>query len=101
VGRPGGEVVTAQEAGMSPADIDAEIARLEALRDRPARRAELEAQPTAADAHPLARYGLSEQQRTALMRAGFTSPGRIEAATDEEILATEGIGEGTLKRLRG
>lgn len=100
--------VSDAEAGMSPADIDAEIARLRSLksRGRPQdgaldQQQEQSAGLPADDEHPLARYGLSEAQRTALWRAGFTSPDRIDAATDQELLDTEGVGEGTVARLRG
>lgn len=96
--------VSDREAAMSPADIDAEIARLQGLRNRRPGDGALDAQAPglpADDEHPLARYGLSEAQRTALMRAGFTSPERIDAATDQELLDTDGVGEGTVARLRG
>lgn len=101
--------VSDQEAAMSSAQIDAEIARLQSLKRpgvqaRPADGA-LDAQHPAGlpadDEHPLARYDLTEAQRSTLWRAGFTSPDRIDAATDDEILQTEGVGEGTLKKLRG
>lgn len=99
--------VSDAEAGMSAAQIDAEIARLQALKkggQRPGDGALDAAHPAglpADDEDPLARYGLNEAQRTALHRAGFTRPDIIDAATDEEILQTEGIGEGALRRLRG
>jgi hypothetical protein len=107
--------VSDAEAGMSPDQIDAEIARLESLKNRRAARPgdgaldqrqpadQQQEQPAglpADDEHPLARYGLAEAQRTALWRAGFTSPERIDAATDAELLETDGVGEGTLARLR-
>lgn len=102
-----GQVVTDQDAAMSPAQIKDEMERLQKLLDAQGKRRdgaldqERPAGLPADDEHPLARYGLNEAQRTALWRAGFTSADRIDAATDQEILETEGIGEGTLARLRG
>lgn len=51
--------------------------------------------------HPLGRYDLPERQRVALEQAGFTRPDLIDGATDEALLDVEGVGEGTLKKLRG
>jgi hypothetical protein len=101
--------VSDAEAGMSPADIDAEIARLQSLKNRGASRpgdgALDQEQPSAGlpadDEHPLARYDLTEEQRVNLGREGFTRPDLIDAASDDELLGVRGIGEGTLKRLRG
>jgi len=39
-------------------------------------------------------------QYDALTAAGYGSPEAVSAASDEELLAIEGIGEGALKRLR-
>jgi hypothetical protein len=35
-----------------------------------------------------------------LLAAGFDSPEKIRAASDEDLLALDGIGEGTLKKIR-
>lgn len=51
--------------------------------------------------HPLAKYELTEAQRTALEHAGFTRDEIIADATDEELMAVKGIGEAALKKLRG
>ncbi len=100
--------VSDAEAGMSPADIDAEIARLQSLKNRGGARpgdGALDAEQSpglpADDEHPLARYDLTEEQRVNLGREGFTRPDLIDAASDDELLGVRGIGEGTLKRLRG
>lgn len=50
--------------------------------------------------HPLADYDLPEKQRDALVAAGFTRPEIVEQASDEDILAVEGVGEAALARLR-
>jgi hypothetical protein len=52
------------------------------------------------ESHPLARYKLTEAQRVALERAGFTRPEQIADAEDAELLEVQGIGEGVLRRLR-
>lgn len=94
-------VVSDAEASMSAADLDAEIARLEALKARgPAARPAAALPAAEEEAHPLARYGLGEAQRTALWRAGFTSTARVDAATDAELLEVPGVGESTLAKLR-
>lgn len=91
------------EVQQSEAAIDAEIARLQAIKD--ARRSDAEkAASVPADAeyeHPLARYDLTEQQRVNLERAGFTRPELVDAAADAELLDVDGIGEKALAKLRG
>lgn len=97
-------IVTDQEVGMSEADIKAEMARLDRLLKRGQQQPQ-PAAPSALDAaeakqSPLARYDLSEQQRTNLNRAGFTHPDRIDAASDADLLEVDGIGEAALAKLR-
>jgi hypothetical protein len=90
-----------EEANKSDAEIDAQIGRLEALKK--ARRSEAEgaaAEASREDEHPLARYDLTEKQRVALERAGFTRPEIVDQAGDAELLEVEGIGESALAKLR-
>ena len=42
----------------------------------------------------------SESDITALVEAGFDTPRRIKAASDEQLLAIPGIGQGKLAALR-
>lgn len=44
--------------------------------------------------------GVSDKQRTALATAGYHTAADIRAASDEDLLAIDGIGETTLSRLR-
>jgi hypothetical protein len=113
-----GDVVTAEERAADEGDLDAEIARLERLRDRARARASAPPEPVdlrrdpslaigrepyrvPAEERPLARYGLADRQVEALEQAGFTRPDIIDAATDEEILDVRGVGKPTLAKLRG
>lgn len=50
---------------------------------------------------PLARYGLPDGPKLALINAGFVRPEIVDAATDEELLEVAGVGPATLARLRG
>lgn len=51
--------------------------------------------------HPLARYDfLTDQQRASLTKAGFSRPEHFANAADADITAVEGVGEGTLRRIR-
>lgn len=43
---------------------------------------------------------VTQAQRAALASAGFETAEQIRAATDEQLLAVDGIGPGTLARLR-
>lgn len=45
--------------------------------------------------------GLNERQRQALRDAGFDNEERIAAASDEDLMALDGVGEGTVRTLRG
>ena len=49
---------------------------------------------------PLAGLELPEKATKALVKAGFDSPEKVQAASDEELLAVSGIGEATLAHLR-
>src|SRR5262245_9553500 len=116
-GKPGG-TVSDEEAAMSDASIDAEIARLLGIKE--ARLAVQEAAPTGGVAglpedqplgdtpyqdrrapHPLAEYGLTPQQVANLERAGFGRPDLIRRARDEDLLEVPGVGVATLGKLRG
>lgn len=98
--------VNDDEVGASAEDFDAEIARLTALRDAAAQRAR--DQNTVQDTPQKADYGdgladydfLSEAQKTALRRQGFTDADRIASARDEELLEVAGIGQATVDKLR-
>lgn len=109
-----GDVVTAEERTADPEDIDAQIARLQQLRDRA--RA-LPSQPpalardgdraigrdpyrVAAAESWLRRLGLADAQVEALEAAGFTTEAIVDAAADEEILEVRGVGKPTLAKLR-
>ena len=97
--------VSDAEAGASVEDIDAEIARLQRIKEglvqSPVPEQVAPPSPYAGSEHPLAGYGLTEKQRVNLERAGFTRPDLIEQATDAELLEVDGIGEGALAKLRG
>ena len=119
-----GDIVTAEERTADPEDLDAQIARLQQLRERSAALAAERAQamrdgvaprvhdPDAAigtaryrEGGPAARppsfAGLADQQIEALERAGFTTQAQIDDATDDEILEVRGVGRPTLNKLRG
>ena len=112
-----GKTVTDAEAAMSDSAIDAEIARLNDLKQARSGMRELDPgsvaslppdQPvgktpyTDPDApHPLAQYDLTPQQMTDLVRAGFKRPADVRKAKDEELLAVPGIGVAALGKLRG
>ncbi len=46
------------------------------------------------------RLGTSKSQAAKLFEEGYQTPRFIREATDEELLAIEGIGVGTVKRIR-
>jgi len=46
------------------------------------------------------RLGVNKAQATKLFEEGYQTPRFIREATDEELLAVEGIGLGTVKRIR-
>lgn len=94
-------------AHASADDLDAEIQRLQALREQ---RAAFEREQAAAASLPndqplyddgLAKYDfLNETQRVNLRRAGFTDAQRIANARDDELIQVEGIGQSTIDKLR-
>jgi hypothetical protein len=117
-GEPG-HTVTDEEAAMSEAAIDAEIARLNDLKKARAERASSDSSWSSGVAglpedvpvgntpyvdqaapHPLAQYNLTPQQVTDLERAGFTRPSQIRKATDADLLEVPGIGVAALAKLR-
>ena len=116
-----GDIVTDEERTADTGDLQAQIDRLTALRDRVA---DLRANPPPPDpsVRPprdpdlaigtdpyrvppgedyLAGLGIADEIRERLLEAGFTRPDIVERATDEDILAIKGVGEGSLARLRG
>lgn len=48
----------------------------------------------------LGRGGLSEAQADKLIDAGYQTGKRLRLATDEELLALEGVGQATLDKVR-
>lgn len=121
-----GTSVSDQDAAMTPEQLEAQIATLQALHARAtgqepppqtrisrAHAPGVEAQlpPDQPIGHAvysdpdgpswLDQYDLADKQRAALLRAGFTRPEHVERATDAELLEVDGIGVGTLQKLRG
>lgn len=45
--------------------------------------------------------GLSTNARSALREGGFTTQESIDEASDEQLMALDGVGEGTVRTLRG
>lgn len=44
--------------------------------------------------------GLTAAQRDALIAAGYDTPAKLDAATDADLTAVEGVGMGTVRNLR-
>jgi hypothetical protein len=52
-------------------------------------------------ARPLLHPDLTPEQNDALYNAGFDTPGKVEAASPEDLDAVPGIGTATIKKLKG
>lgn len=84
--------------------LDAQIQALQAQRDKLAMAGQSPtigpvASPPAAQPHPLVEV-FGQQIADRLTAAGYDTPEKVQAASDEDLLAIEGIGEGTVKKVR-
>lgn len=83
-----------QREATALADIDAQIARLQNERTRLIKPA-----PAPESTHPFAELlGVTVAEK--LIAAGYDTPEKVAATTDEQLLALDGIGQKTVDKLR-
>jgi hypothetical protein len=88
-----------QEAAAAAA-LEAQIAALQAQRaqlGQAAPTSQSGAAPTTE--HPFVTV-VGEEQADRLVLAGYETPDAVKSASDEELLAVEGVGQATLRKLR-
>ena len=104
--------MTEDEAHATEADLDAQIAHLQALKAGRTAPKQTEQAPASLpadpyrdpEADPFAFAKLTEKQAHGLHEAGFTTRQHVERASDDEVLDALGGGKGSeaaLARLRG